>query len=83
MKDTGIGIPADKIKVALTPFGQIDSPFPRKNNGVGLGLPLTKRLAELHQGTLEIASEPGNGTTVTICFPMERFLPAPGLELAL
>jgi two-component system cell cycle sensor histidine kinase PleC len=72
--DTGVGIPRDKIAVALSPFGQVDSPLAEKNNGVGLGLPLTKRLVELHSGTLDIDSEPGHGTTVTLHFPAERFV---------
>jgi signal transduction histidine kinase len=70
--DTGIGIAADKIPVALAPFGQVDSSLARKYDGVGLGLPLTKRLIELHGGTMEISSEPGQGTTVTARFPTER-----------
>jgi signal transduction histidine kinase len=73
--DTGIGIPADKMGVALEPFGQVDSSLARKYDGVGLGLPLTKRLIELHDGTLDIASEPGRGTTVTVRFPAGRFPP--------
>jgi signal transduction histidine kinase len=71
--DSGIGIPADKIPIALAPFGQVDSSLSRQYDGVGLGLPLTKRLVELHDGTLEIASEPGKGTTVTVRFPAKRF----------
>ena len=71
--DSGIGIPADKIAVALAPFGQVDASLARKYEGVGLGLPLTKRLVELHGGTLEIVSVPGAGTTVTARFPHERF----------
>ncbi|HWD60712.1 MAG TPA: response regulator [Stellaceae bacterium] len=75
--DTGIGIPPDKIETALAPFGQIHSPQARQDDGVGLGLPLTKRLVELHDGTLEIASEPGAGTTVTVHFPPSCLAPAP------
>jgi signal transduction histidine kinase len=75
--DTGIGIAADQIAVVLAPFGQIASPLLRKNDGVGLGLPLTKRLVELHDGTLHIDSEPGVGTTVTLRFPAERFIQDP------
>src|SRR5688572_1146882 len=41
--DTGIGIPKDKIEVAMSPFGQVDSSLARKYEGTGLGLPLTKR----------------------------------------
>jgi signal transduction histidine kinase len=67
--DSGIGIPADKIPIALTPFGQVDSGLDRKYEGVGLGLPLAKRLIELHGGTMEITSEPGKGTAVTARFP--------------
>jgi signal transduction histidine kinase len=80
--DTGIGIPADKMSVALAPFGQVDSSLSRKYEGAGLGLPLTKRLIELHGGTMEIASEPGKGTTITAHFPANRFLFEPIAEAA-
>jgi signal transduction histidine kinase len=76
--DNGIGIPADKLPIALTPFGQVESGLNRKYDGVGLGLPLAKRLVELHGGTMEIESEPGKGTAVTARFPKERA--ADGLE---
>ena len=72
ISDTGIGIAPDKLSIALAPFGQVDSDLNRRYAGVGLGLPLTKRLVELHDGSLEIASEPGRGTTVTVRFPPER-----------
>jgi signal transduction histidine kinase len=72
VEDSGIGIPADKMSVALAPFGQVDSGLARKYEGTGLGLPLTKRLVEMHQGTLEIASTPGTGTVVTARFPKAR-----------
>jgi PleD family two-component response regulator len=75
--DTGIGIAPDQMAVALMPFGQIDSTLSRKYDGAGLGLPLTKRLVDLHGGTLRINSAPGLGTTVTARFPAERFGPAP------
>jgi signal transduction histidine kinase len=67
--DSGIGIPANKIPIALTPFGQVDSGLDRKYEGVGLGLPLAKRFIELHGGTMEIVSEPGKGTAITARFP--------------
>jgi signal transduction histidine kinase len=70
--DTGIGIPADKMSIAMAPFGQVDSSLARKYDGVGLGLPLTKRLIDLHGGTMEIVSAPGKGTSVTAHFPRER-----------
>jgi signal transduction histidine kinase len=74
--DTGIGIPADKMAIALAPFGQVESNFSRGYDGVGLGLPLAKRFVELHGGTMEIESEPGKGTAVTARFPKERAAPS-------
>ncbi|HVY13332.1 MAG TPA: ATP-binding protein, partial [Alphaproteobacteria bacterium] len=72
--DTGIGIAPEHMHLVLAPFGQIESALSRKNQGTGLGLPLTKALTELHGGTLEIASEVGKGTTVTVTFPPDRVL---------
>ncbi len=72
IEDTGIGIPADKIELALAPFGQVDSRLARKYDGVGLGLPLAKILVELHGGKLEIDSEVDAGTVVTVRIPRER-----------
>ncbi|MBI3513066.1 MAG: hypothetical protein HY060_03240 [Proteobacteria bacterium] len=60
------------MQIVLTPFGQADSRLARKYGGIGLGLPLTKRLVELHDGTLEISSAPQGGTVVTAHFPPER-----------
>ena len=67
--DTGIGIPPDKMELVMQPFGQVDSSPSRRHQGVGLGLPLAKRLVELHGGTMAIASTPGKGTIVTVRFP--------------
>ncbi len=72
VEDTGIGMSAEQIPIALTPFGQIETGLTRKHDGVGLGLPLTKRLVELHGGTIEIDSEPGKGTVVSAHLPEER-----------
>ena len=52
---------AEDIPIALAKFGQIDSSHSRRYEGTGLGLPLTKRLIELHGGTLEILSAPDVG----------------------
>jgi PAS domain S-box-containing protein len=70
--DSGIGMPREKIAVAMEPFGQVDSALNRRYEGTGLGLPLTKRLVELHDGTLELDSEPGWGTRVKMAFPAAR-----------
>lgn len=70
--DTGIGIAKADIPLALERFGQIDSSLNRKYEGTGLGLPLSKRLIELHGGTLLLESEVNVGTVVTVTFPAER-----------
>ena len=72
VQDTGLGMNAAEIEVALEPFGQIDSGLDRSRAGTGLGLPLARRLAELHGGSLRIASEKGVGTIVTIILPATR-----------
>ena len=73
VQDHGIGIPKDRIKEAMLPFGQIHDPT-RSNTqqGTGLGLPLTKAMAELHGGKLELESDTGLGTKITIAFPKAR-----------
>ncbi len=72
VRDTGIGMKAEDIAVALAAFGQIDSRIARQHQGTGLGLPITKSLIELHGGTLHIESTPGQGTTMTATFPAWR-----------
>jgi len=70
--DSGIGIARGDIPKALSQFGQIDSALNRKFDGSGLGLPLAKTFVELHGGSLDLQSEPGVGTTVTVRFPASR-----------
>jgi signal transduction histidine kinase len=72
--DTGIGMAAQDIDQALTPFKQIDNSLARKYEGAGLGLPLAKELVGLHGGALQVASELGKGTVVTCRFPASRTL---------
>jgi signal transduction histidine kinase len=79
--DTGIGIALEDIPKALSPFEQIDGSLNRKYEGAGLGLPLTKSLVELHGGSLDLQSQVGVGTTVTVRFPAERIV-APELDAA-
>jgi PAS domain S-box-containing protein len=69
ISDTGIGMAPADIPRALTIFGQIDSELARKYDGSGLGLPLTKRLTELHGGVLELDSALGRGTVATVRLP--------------
>ena len=70
--DTGIGIAPEDIPKALSRFGQVDGDLSRQFEGTGLGLPLTKSLVEQHGGGLDLRSEVGSGTTVTVRFPAER-----------
>jgi signal transduction histidine kinase len=70
--DNGIGMAAESIPLALSPFRQIDNRLDRKYEGTGLGLPLTKGLVELHGGALDITSQVDRGTTVTIRLPAAR-----------
>ncbi len=72
VEDTGIGMTPAQIPVALSPFEQVADVFNRDEGGTGLGLPLVKNLAELHDGSLEIVSEPDVGTTVLVRFPASR-----------
>jgi signal transduction histidine kinase len=72
VQDTGPGMTATEIEVALQPFGQIDGGLARRHNGTGLGLPLARELAELHGGSLHVVSEKGRGTTVTVALPATR-----------
>ena len=69
VSDTGIGIKAEDIPKVLEPFGQVESELSQRHQGTGLGLPLTKELAELHGGSLTMESNVDVGTTVTITLP--------------
>ena len=75
--DTGIGIALEDIPKALLPFQQIDNRLNRKYEGTGLGLPLSKALIEMHGGSLDLQSQVGVGTTVTVRFPAERVVRLP------
>jgi signal transduction histidine kinase len=67
--DTGIGIPAHQIGRALEPFSQVDGKLARRFEGTGLGLPLTRRLVELHGGSLHLTSRENAGTAVIVRLP--------------
>jgi signal transduction histidine kinase len=78
--DTGIGIAPADLERVFDAFAQVDNNLARAHEGAGLGLPLAKLLTERHDGTLDISSSPGQGTTVTIIFPASRTVsrrPAP------
>ncbi|MBF0247912.1 MAG: type IV pili methyl-accepting chemotaxis transducer N-terminal domain-containing protein [Alphaproteobacteria bacterium] len=72
--DRGIGMDDAEIATALSRFGRVDNAYNRKLEGTGLGLPLTKALAELHGGRLEVDSRKGFGTTVRVVMPQDRVI---------
>jgi two-component system cell cycle sensor histidine kinase PleC len=69
VRDTGVGMSAEEIRVALEPFGQIDGGRDRWRDGTGLGLPIAKALVEMHGGKLVVTSVKGSGTDVTVLLP--------------
>ena len=72
--DTGIGMVSSEIEAAFQPFDQADNSDTRTQGGLGLGLPLAKSLMELHDGSIDIRSAKGAGTTVVIRFPAARLI---------
>jgi signal transduction histidine kinase len=75
VSDTGVGMNQREIEDSVVPFVQVDSRLARRSAASGLGLPITKRLIEMHGGRLLIESIPGAGTTATLYFPATRLLP--------
>ncbi len=68
--DTGIGIAPENLDLIFQDFGQIDHPIQKKVRGTGLGLPLSKKLATVLGGTVEVESRPGAGSTFTLRIPL-------------
>jgi signal transduction histidine kinase len=67
--DTGIGMDADEVAVALQPFMQVKQSGGRMTAGTGLGLPFAKTIVELHGGQFDIVSARGQGTTIKVTLP--------------
>jgi signal transduction histidine kinase/ActR/RegA family two-component response regulator len=74
VKDSGIGIPQENWHLLFRPFQQVDSSLSRSHEGTGLGLVLTKRLAELHGGTISFQSESGVGSSFRVWLPVTEIL---------
>jgi signal transduction histidine kinase/DNA-binding response OmpR family regulator len=70
VQDTGIGIPREHQHAVFRSFQQGDGSTARRYGGTGLGLSVTKKLVELHGGTIEVASTPGQGSTFTFTLPL-------------
>jgi PAS domain S-box-containing protein len=75
VRDTGIGMTEFEISLALEPFRQIRAEHDTgKNEGTGLGLPISKALVEANHARFDIVSEPRKGTLISITFPQDRLL---------
>ena len=84
VSDTGIGIDeADQTRI-FEPFTQIEGAYSRNNGGVGLGLALVRKIADLHDARISVESTPGQGSTFTISLPPERITarPSPDDQMA-
>jgi signal transduction histidine kinase/DNA-binding response OmpR family regulator len=73
IKDTGIGIPSDRLPHIFDRFYQVDSSATRKHEGTGIGLALTKELIELHKGNISVNSKEGEGSEFIIRLPLGDF----------
>ncbi|MBD3868139.1 MAG: response regulator [Acidobacteria bacterium] len=69
VSDNGIGIPAEDLPNIFQEFYQVDGTYTRKHQGTGLGLALVRRMIELHGGTVDVESQPDQGSTFTMVFP--------------
>ena len=72
VSDEGIGIPEDRLPLVGQPFVQVDDGYSRRQGGTGIGLFITRSLAELHGGSVEIERRAEGGTCVTIRLPGTR-----------
>jgi signal transduction histidine kinase len=77
ISDSGVGIPGKDLTRILEPFQQVETALNRKHDGAGLGLSITKKLVDLHNGVLEIVSQVGVGTTVTVRLPGAQAIARP------
>jgi PAS domain S-box-containing protein len=74
VRDTGVGMTSAEIEQAMKPFKQVNALRGGRNDGTGLGLPLTKAMVEANRARFTISSTPGEGTLVEVTFPSTRVL---------
>lgn len=72
VKDSGIGIPQDKIDIIFDKFGQVDSSLSRQAEGTGIGLSLVKMFVKALDGSISVKSKVGKGSIFTVMFPNEK-----------
>lgn len=72
VRDYGRGIPAEELDKVCQPFYMVDKSRSRKAGGAGLGLALCREIVSVHGGTMELDSRPGEGTLVTLRFPLSQ-----------
>ena len=70
--DTGIGLTPEDLSQLFTKFFRADNPATQQAGGTGLGLWITRTLVEMHGGNIDVASEPGKGSTFSFTLPIHR-----------
>ncbi|MEX0695430.1 MAG: PAS domain-containing protein [Rhodospirillales bacterium] len=78
VEDTGVGIDAESLKLVQQPFVQVADAMTRKHQGSGLGLAIVRSIVTMHDGTFNLESAPGVGTTAIITLPKSRLMDQPG-----
>jgi len=72
VQDTGVGIKSDDLDAIFDKFRQVDGSFTRRAQGTGLGLAITRHLVEMHGGSINVRSQPGQGSTFTVRLPVQH-----------